>query len=138
MQQQTWAGWLLDSVERMALARHPTNPMATPGPCAAPPPGFPEINLADVLSEPDDIGLWASPWVSGTRAKSYMSPYTIYRSGQHLNALLNACVKAFQAKAASIGATDVTAVEINIDPWPEPPAKWKVVMTGTPAILVDL
>jgi hypothetical protein len=84
------------------------------------------------------VGLWSSPFVSGTIARKYLGHIKTYRSGPHLGVLLNACVLAFQKKATRMGATDVTSVELTIDPWPKNGARWRVEMGGTPTVLKDL
>jgi hypothetical protein len=67
-----------------------------------------------------DVTLHSSPWITGTRAQSYLGPITTTHRGittETFARRLTAAYKTLERKAAKLGANAVVGVETIIDPW---------------------
>lgn len=89
-------------------------------------------------TDPDDIHLYTSPWVNGTRAANYFGPVgskvTYEKSSELGNAIVKACDE-ITATCSVMGGNAVVGVEITIDPFSDEPY---VHIAGTSALLVSL
>jgi hypothetical protein len=91
-------------------------------------------------TDPDDVHLYTSPWVNGTRASNYYGPISAtsqYPSQSDITfetALLHVFGKICET-CSELGGNSVVGVELIIDPFSNPPY---VSMTGTAARLVPL
>lgn len=94
--------------------------------------------VTEFKTDPDDVHLYTSPWVSGTRASAYFGPLstrTDVGDGEELDTVFNRIFDEAQRMAATLGANSIVGVELIIDPYAVPPY---VSLTGTAAHLVPL
>ena len=99
---------------------------------------------------PEDVELYVSPWVSGTRAAAYFGPVSVSvflpdgevvdRATEWAQAFETDLLEALKKKAWLMGANSVIAVEVNLDPFAEEDGKvgLKVWAIGTAAKLESL
>lgn len=90
------------------------------------------------LTDPDDIHLYTSPWVTGTRADGYYGALAANAYYEKSSELENAIITAFcdiQKQCSALGGNSLVGVEVTIDPYGDPPY---VHVVGTGAKLVPL
>ena len=78
----------------------------------------------ELLPAPEKVDLYASPWVSGTRADAYYGPISVERyfpnslgRGSELDDLISASEEELRALARALGANSVIGVEVTFDPF---------------------
>ena len=81
------------------------------------------------IKGPEEVSLYTSPWVSGTRAAAYFGPLNVElfspnpkdqkNNERRLNRYMQKLVKGLQDKAYKLGANAVVGLEITIDPFAE-------------------
>ena len=89
-------------------------------------------------TDPDDIHLYTSPWVSGTRAENYFGPVHArveYEKTRELEDAIIAAFNSIQKQCSVLGGNSLVGVEITIDPFSTPAF---VAIVGTGAKLVSL
>lgn len=98
----------------------------------------PEIPPPTRATDPDDVHLYTSPWVGGTRAESYHGPISStihFIDTTSFEAALTLALDEIQQKCASLGGNSIVGVELCIDPFATSPY---VQIVGTSAKLVPL
>lgn len=89
-------------------------------------------------TDPDDIHLYTTPWVGGTRADAYYGALSSDAFYDRKEDLEDAIVRAFtevQKQCSLLGGNSIVGVEITIDPFASLPY---VRIVGTGARLVPL
>jgi hypothetical protein len=99
--------------------------------------------LCRMQSEPYDpnqpVGIYTSPWVSGTRAAAYYGPiHTEFLAPPGTEDIMIQVDEALKAKALELGANSVVGVEVTLDPFPEGQEGVMVRAVGTAAKLEPL
>lgn len=82
---------------------------------------------------PDDVSLWTTPWVSGTRAAAYFGPVNVEvfsaspksskNNTRRLNGAMSKLLRNLQDKAYKLEANAVVGIEVTIDPFAEEKGK---------------
>ncbi len=96
-------------------------------------------------SNTEEVRLYTSPWVSGTRASSYFGPITVKRFVPSIFSHdwekgIDEAVLELQAKAKKLGANSIVGIVLELDPHAkeEGTPGLHVSIVGTAAVLERL